>query len=245
MRSGRVLVVDDQIELAENLAEVLQGLGFETEVATSAEAGLERIGQGGVTALITDFKLPGRNGAELIEEIRRQGNRIPAMVMSAYTDDSTMDRAHAAGAWLFMPKPVPLSALMELFESLAQRPVATLLVDDELPLTENLAEALETAGYDVVVSRSAAEALAQRRRLETAVVDFRLPDGSGVEVARRLRARDPSIRILFISGYIDELRRKLPGELTGTEIMEKPVNTENVISWVGLSTSHGSPARSS
>jgi len=100
MRSGRVLVVDDQIELAENLAEVLQGRGFETDVATSAEAGLERIGQGGVTALITDFELPGRNGAELIEAIRRQGSRIPAMVMSAYTDDRTMDRAQVAGAWL-------------------------------------------------------------------------------------------------------------------------------------------------
>jgi DNA-binding response OmpR family regulator len=152
MRSGRVLVVDDQIELAENLAEVLQGRGFETDVATSAEAGLERIGQGGVTALITDFELPGRNGAELIEAIRRQGSRIPAMVMSAYTDDRTMDRAQVAGAWLFMPKPVPLSALVEIFESLARRPAATLLIDDERSLTENLAEAIETAGYDVVVS---------------------------------------------------------------------------------------------
>jgi DNA-binding response OmpR family regulator len=243
MRSGRVLVVDDQIELAENIAEVLQGLGFETEVAASAEAGLEKIQQGGVTALITDFKLPGRNGAELIEEIRRQGNRIPAMVMSAYTDDRTMDRAQAAGAWLFMPKPVPLSALMEAFESLAKRPAAALLVDDEAHLTENLAEALGTAGYDVVVSRTATEALAHRRRLETAVVDYRLPDGSGIEVARRLRARDPSIRILFISGYVEELRGRLPSELSGSETMEKPVEMDKVISWVGLALNRKPPVQ--
>jgi DNA-binding response OmpR family regulator len=244
MKSGRVLVVDDQVELAENIAEVLQGLGFETDVAISAEAGLEKIGQGGITALITDFKLPGRNGAELIEEIRRQGNRIPAMVMSAYTDDITMDRAQAAGAWLFMPKPVPLSALMEAFESLARRPAAALLVDDESALTENLAEALETAGYDVVVSGSATEALAQRRRLETAVVDYRLPDGSGIALARRLRARDPSIRILFISGYIDELRRRLPSDLSGAETMEKPVNAAHLISWIGLAFQDKTPTGS-
>jgi DNA-binding response OmpR family regulator len=185
-----VLVVDDQIEFAENIAEVLQGLGFETDVASSGEAGLERIGQGGVTALITDFKLPGCNGAELIEEIRRRGIRIPALVMSAHTDDRTMDRSQAAGAWMFMPKPVPLSALMEAFESLAKRPAAVLLVDDEQALTENLAEALTTAGFDVLVSGTSAEALGQRRRLETAVVDYRLPDGLG----HRRRASPPRPR---------------------------------------------------
>jgi DNA-binding NtrC family response regulator len=234
MKSGRVLVVDDQIEFAENIAEVLQGLGFETDVASSAEAGLEKIRQGGITALITDFKLPGQSGAELIEEIRRLGQRIPALVMSAYTDDRTMDHAQAAGAWLFMPKPVPLSALMEAFDSLAKRPAAALLVDDEPALTENLAEVLATAGYDVLVSRTATEALSQRRRLETAVIDYRLADGSGIELARRLRARDPSIRILFISGYIDELRGELPSELSESETMEKPLNTDRVISWIGL-----------
>ena len=57
MRSGRILVVDDQIALAENIAEILQGIGFETDVAESAEDALERIGRGGITAVVTDFKL--------------------------------------------------------------------------------------------------------------------------------------------------------------------------------------------
>ena len=244
MKSGRVLVVDDQVEFAENIAEILQGLGFETDIAASAEAGLERIQQGGITALITDFKLPDRNGADLIEEIRRLGNRIPALVMSAYTDDGTLDRAQAAGAWMFMPKPVPLSVLMEAFESLAQRPAAALLVDDESALTENLAEAMASAGLDVIVSRTATEALSQHRRLDAAVVDYRLPDGSGIELARRLRARDPSIRILFISGCIDELREKLPTELSKAETMGKPISTARVISWVGLAVNHPKPPRS-
>jgi two-component system, response regulator PdtaR len=236
-----VLVVDDQIEFAENIAEVLQGLGFETDVASSAEAGLERIGEGGVTALITDFKLPGRNGAELIEEIRHRGIRIPALVMSAHTDDLTIDRSQAAGAWMFVPKPVPLGALMEAFESLAKRPATALLVDDEQALTENLAEALTTAGFDVLVSGTSAEALGQRRRLETAVVDYRLPDGSGIDVALRLRARDPAIRILFITGYIDELRDRLPIGLSGSEAMEKPLDIDSVISWVGLALDNPIP----
>jgi DNA-binding NtrC family response regulator len=234
MRRGRVLVVDDQIELAENIAEVLESIGFKTEVAGSAEAGIASIRKGGVTALITDFKLPGRSGAELIGELRRAGERIPALVMSAYTDDRTIEASEAAGAWLFLPKPVPLDRLMRVVEALAQAPGAALIVDDEQSLTENLAEALTAAGHEVVVTATAAEALAQTRRLDSAVVDYRLPDGSGLELAKKLRARDPAIRLLFISGHVDELRARLSKELAGVETMEKPLDTASVISWIGL-----------
>jgi DNA-binding NtrC family response regulator len=237
MKRGRVLVVDDQIELAENIAEILESVGFRTEVAASAEAAIVRVRQGGISALITDFKLGGRTGAELIDELRRAGERIPALVMSAYTDDGTIHASHAAGAWLFLPKPVPLETLLQVFDTLAEVPAAALLLDDETGLTDNLAEALAAAGHEVVVSRTAAEALAQGRRIEAAVVDYRLPDGTGVEVAKRLRARDPAIRLLFISGYLSELQAQLSQDLAGAETMEKPLNVGRVISWIELAPS--------
>ena len=234
MKSGHVLVVDDQIELAENIAEVLQGIGFETEVAESAVAGLERIARGGITAVVTDYKLPGKTGAQLIEELRRRGLRIPVLMMSAYTDEMTIDRARAAGAWLFLPKPVPLPTLIDVFESLARRPAATLLVDDEEGLAQNLAEALTAAGHEVVVSHTVADALSHNRRLQTAVLDYRLPDGTGVDVARELRARDPSIQILFISGYSKDLGGQIGEDLGAAETLEKPVETGKVLSWVQI-----------
>jgi DNA-binding response OmpR family regulator len=241
MKSGHVLVVDDQIALAENIAEVLQGIGFETEVAGSAEAGLERIGRGGITAVVTDYKLPGKTGAQLIEELRHRGLRIPVLMMSAYTDEMTIDRARAAGAWLFLPKPVPLPTLIDAFESLARRPAATLLVDDEDQLAQNLAEALTSAGHEVVVSHTVAEALAHNRRLQTAVLDYRLPDGTGLDVARELRARDPSIQILFISGYAGDLEQRAGRDLAGAETLEKPVDTGKVISWVQMALEKSRP----
>ncbi len=240
MKSGRVLVVDDQIELAENIAEILQGIGFETEVAGSAEAGLERVARGGITAVVTDYRLPGKTGAQLIEELRRRGERIPILMMSAYTDDATIDRSRAAGAWLFLPKPVPLATLVDAFESLSKRPAAALLVDDEVGLAENLAEALTAAGHEVVVSHTGAEALAHRRRLQTAVLDYRLPDATGIEIARQLRARDPSIQILFISGYADELKEQIQKDLGQADALEKPLDTGSVVSWVQLAVKRSS-----
>ena len=76
--AGKILIVDDHIDLAENLAEILENAGYETVVADSAEAALDRLERKDIGALITDYRLPGRNGAELIAELRRRGDRIPA-----------------------------------------------------------------------------------------------------------------------------------------------------------------------
>ena len=121
---------------------------------------------------------------------------------------------------------------MEAFRSLALQPAAALLLDDEVALTENVAEALTAAGHEIITSRTGEEALGQRRRLEAAVVDYHLPDATGIEVARRLRARDPGIRILFISGFVDELRAQLSSDLAGSELMEKPLAIPDVIAWL-------------
>jgi CheY-like chemotaxis protein len=79
-----------------------------------------------------------------------------------------------------------------------------------------------------------AEALSHNRRLQTAVLDYRLPDGTGLDVARELRARDPSIQILFISGYAGDLQQDDGKSLEGVETLEKPVETHKVLSWVQL-----------
>ena len=232
VKSGRILVVDDQIELAENIAEVLQGLGFETVVASSAEDGLAVIKQGGITALVTDFKLPGRSGADLIADIRHAGVRIPALMMSAYTDERTIDASQAAGAWLFLPKPVPLAALMEAFRSLALQPAAALLLDDEVALTENVAEALTAAGHEIITSRTGEEALAQRRRRAGRSRRLSPPRRNrhrSCPPAACPRPRHPDLVHLGI-------RRRAAGaafdRFAGSDLMEKPLAIPDVLAWL-------------
>jgi two-component system C4-dicarboxylate transport response regulator DctD len=111
---GMILVVDDNVELAENVVEILEVAGYAAVPVPSAEAALLRIAQGGIGALITDFRLPGLTGADLITELRRSGSRIPMAVMSAYTDTVSVQRAQAAGALDVMPKPLDMGRLRRL-----------------------------------------------------------------------------------------------------------------------------------
>lgn len=111
-----ILVVDDHVPLAENIAEFLENAGYQPLIAHSAEEALQAIEAEEVDALITDYWLPGLNGAELIRELRRRGRCIPALVISAFSDDDTIDAAKAAGATDVVDKPLTLSRLLGFAE---------------------------------------------------------------------------------------------------------------------------------
>jgi DNA-binding NtrC family response regulator len=230
--SGKILVVDDHIALAENLAEVLESAGYQAAVADSAEAALVRLEAGDIGALITDFKLPGRNGAELITEMRRRGSHIPAVVMSAFTDDGTLEQARSAGALEVLAKPLDFPQFFAVVEVMGNEESVILVVDDNRQLAENLAEILEQQGHLTRIVGSVSEALASVPRPRAAIVDFVLPDGTGLEVAERLRARDPRVQLLFVSGHAERLRQQLQGPLAAITSLEKPLNLDRLLEWV-------------
>ena len=78
-----------------------------------------------------------------------------------------------------------------------------LLVDDDEVLRERLATAIRARGYEVRTAASSADAIkeAEKESPEMAVVDLRMPGGSGLELLRELRKHDPHTRVLVLTGY--------------------------------------------
>jgi DNA-binding NtrC family response regulator len=105
-----VLIVDDNLSLAENIAEILQMDGHITRVAGSAEEALPRSPGGEPDVVIADYRLPGINGAVFVKQFLATRTRVRAMVISAYTDAMTIGAATEAGA-AFMAKPLDFELL--------------------------------------------------------------------------------------------------------------------------------------
>jgi CheY-like chemotaxis protein len=79
-----------------------------------------------------------------------------------------------------------------------------LVVEDETPVREFVCRALETAGYHVLEASTPDEALSLcDDRVSLLVSDMIMPGLSGAELAGRLIERHPSLRVLFVSGYVD------------------------------------------
>jgi len=105
-----VLIVDDNLNLAENIAEILQLDGHTTRVAGSAEEAFPTAREDRPDIIVTDYRLPGISGTAFVKQFLAMYTQVRAMVMSAYTDAKTMDAATDAGA-TFMAKPLDLTVL--------------------------------------------------------------------------------------------------------------------------------------
>lgn len=79
----RILLVDDEVELADPLSRVLTRDGYEVDVAYDGERGSDLAAQGNYDLLILDWMLPGRSGLEICQQIRRTGKNTPVLFLTA------------------------------------------------------------------------------------------------------------------------------------------------------------------
>jgi CheY-like chemotaxis protein len=120
-----VLIVEDEVELAANIATYLESFPGEVEAvaAISGEAALRVVEERPVDVVLTDVRLPGIDGLEVVRQViaRRPGTRI--VVMTAYGSEEVRSRALRDGAVRFIEKPVDLGRLRQLILEIGTAPV--------------------------------------------------------------------------------------------------------------------------
>jgi CheY-like chemotaxis protein len=119
----RVLVVDDEPDTLDLLRRVLGDSRAQVAAAPSVEAALATLGGFEPHVLISDIGMPGRDGYELIKEVRTttSPDRLPAAALTAYTRPDDADRARAAGFQVHLAKPVEPEQLVKVVARLAGR----------------------------------------------------------------------------------------------------------------------------
>ena len=105
MASERILVVDDEIDLAVSCQRLLDSKGYETSVAANGEEALQFIQDEEPHLVITDLKMPGMNGMELLKQIKELYPEIQVLMMTAYSTIEDAVEAMRLGAHDFVPKP--------------------------------------------------------------------------------------------------------------------------------------------
>jgi DNA-binding NtrC family response regulator len=112
----RILVVDDDVDGLEVLKTRLAHAGYEVETAESAEKALSRVNAFSPGLVVTDVRMSGMTGLELLERIRASMDRVEVVVMTAHDDMETAVTAMKAGAFDFLVKPVDPKAVQGLAE---------------------------------------------------------------------------------------------------------------------------------
>src|SRR5690349_24235382 len=111
------LVVDDNLDFAENLAEILRDRGDDVVIAGDGREAAEAVKRRRFDAILTDMRMPLMGGAELVHEIRRTDPGAAALVITAHAGDDALEAARREGLLAVLGKPVEVPRLLALLEA--------------------------------------------------------------------------------------------------------------------------------
>ena len=112
-----------------------------------------------------------------------------------------------------------------------------LVIDDEQPVRKYVERVLREAGYDTIAASDGPEALdiaANHPPFKLIVTDLMMPTMNGDELARRLRQRDPSLKVLYLTGFSDRLFKDKVTLWEDEAFLEKPCSIKAVLEAVSL-----------
>jgi two-component system OmpR family response regulator len=117
----RVLVVEDDQEMAGQMADCLVEGGYEVDLAASGPEAFERGRSGDYAVLTVDRMLPGLDGLEVVRQLRSSGIATPALIISALGEVDDRVRGLRAGGDDYLVKPFALAEMLARVDALARR----------------------------------------------------------------------------------------------------------------------------
>ena len=126
--SLKILVADDNQTMRELLCNLLSGAGYEVSAADSAEAALQLFGSHHYPLVITDIRMPGMSGIDLLQQIKKMDSETEVVIMTGHGTLDTAILALRAGAYDYLLKPFDD---LELITALVNRAVEKITMNIE------------------------------------------------------------------------------------------------------------------
>jgi DNA-binding NtrC family response regulator len=200
MKKLSILVVEDGKSQREMLCEFLSDQGFDVSDADRGDKALERVKNDYFDLLLLDFKMPGMDGMQVLEEVKHINPEIDVIMMTAYGTVETAVKAMKTGAADYITKPIELEELIILIEKISER--RTLLRENEALREELRGKGITT---DQIIYESTAMDevinLAGRVANSNATILIQGESGTGKELVARLihtlspRSQKPMITV--------------------------------------------------
>jgi PAS domain S-box-containing protein len=225
--SKRILVVEDEPDIAELIRYHLEGHGYRATTATRGEEALAKAHQEKPDLITLDILLPDMDGFEVLQRLKSDEETadIPVVILSIVPDRGDGFRL---GAVDYVTKPIDEGRLLSAIGAILPKEDLILVVDDDRDTTRLVQEVLGRAGFTVRTANNGFEALAVARWEQPGLIllDLKMPGLDGYEILKRLK-RDRAtqdIPVVVVTGSVtdEEVKRKKVLALGAAQFLTKP-----------------------
>jgi DNA-binding response OmpR family regulator/HPt (histidine-containing phosphotransfer) domain-containing protein len=212
--SAQILIVDDDLLLADRLGIEAIAWHLHVEIATDLNVARQMIAQNPPSIILLDLSFPGEEtGLTLMQELEQRSPKIPVVIFTAKED--LRDRVAAArlGVSAFLQKPLPAQEILKTVTDVLSRTAhppqknQILIVDDDLGFLTALADRLSVHGLKVTAT---ADTQGFWQVLATCnptvlILDLEMPEFDGVELCQVVRAAPKwqHLKVLFLSAHTE------------------------------------------
>jgi DNA-binding NtrC family response regulator len=262
--SEKVLLVDDEEDFLDVMAERMRARGIEVSTTTSATHALEMVEEESFDAIVMDLMMPELEGTEALKAIKNKKRELQVILLTGYVTLEQVIQAMRLGAMDIIEKPPDLDALTEkikkahakkemiLAEMQAEEQVKkkhsniskgglnmkprVLIVDDEEELLETLSERLRMRDYDVTTSLSGEDALSKMKgyNFDVVVLDVAMPGMDGVETLGEIKRIKPLTEVIMLTGHAT-VESAIEGMKLGAfDFLMKPCKTEELMAKISI-----------
>jgi two-component system response regulator MtrA len=208
MTGARILLVEDNTDLADGLRYNLEREGYTVQVAADGPAGLDAARRWNPDLILLDLMLPGMSGFQVLEALRSGGHRVPVIIVSARGEEADKVRGFRLDADQYVTKPVGLLELLERVRAILRRHSylsggdAAARIRFGQVSVDPAARTVSLGERQVALTPKAYELMLALVRREGAVM-------SRIELLREVWGSAGDVQTRTVDSHMAELRRKL------------------------------------
>ena len=228
-----ILLVDDNKEFIQNLADILELKRYSVLTATDGFQALDILKVSPVDLILMDIKMPVMNGVETYKRIKKISPETPVIMLTAFAMEELIQESLKEGAFACLKKPLDFDELFSTIEKAISKGSMILVVDDDENLCKNLLDILNKKGYRVTVAMDGITAIEKVRLnvYDIMILDMKLPPLNGLETYLKIRKFCPLIVVVIITGFVHEMIEtiNIAREKGAYALLEKPINIDHLL----------------
>jgi DNA-binding response OmpR family regulator len=206
----KVLVIEDNANLAFGLTRSLESEGYVVEAADDGNRGLELARSCNPDLIVLDLMLPGIDGYSVLRQLREKGSDVPVLILTARSEEADKVVGFRLGADDYVTKPFGLSELLARVQAILRRARGGDKREDEHPAVEQFDDVTINVPARSVLKGTTSVALTPKEfDLLLALIRRKGAVASRMELLKEVWGHQAEVMTRTVDIHISELRRKL------------------------------------